>query len=128
MPDLLKVYSEKKIIQACIDKKASGIINTNKEFRLLSKALTASKKRNISTDILKARIVDFITDKNVSPKDVYAATSETIYLVKDIIKQSTKLTSDIANLDMRKVSIEDLGLLKKELNSLVKSIEYKILK
>ena len=44
IPDFLKKYSKEKIIDACIKKKAKGIIKTNREFRQLKKSLSAIKR------------------------------------------------------------------------------------
>lgn len=128
MPNLIKKHPIKKIIKACIQKKASKIIETNKEFRLFSKALTAAKKGEIRTEVLEKTIEEFITKPEVSPKDVYKSTSEVVYQVKGIIKNSDNLYEDVSNLNMKQLSKKELSELKTRLNKLIKVIQEKILR
>ena len=128
MPNLIKKYPVKKIIRSCIQKKANNIIETNKEFRLFSKALTAVKKKEIRAEVLEKNIEEFITKPQVTPQDVYSSTSEVLYQVKGIIKHSDSLFKDINNLNMRQISKVELSQLKKNLNKLIKIVQEKILK
>ena len=127
MPELIKEYPIKTIIRACIDKKAHNIIERNKDFRLLSKALTASKKGEIRKEVLKDKIADFIKNVDVSPNDVFKATSEVVYQFKAIIKNSKTLYEEIANIDTTKMSHDEMRQLKKELDKLVGLVNEKIL-
>jgi ParB/RepB/Spo0J family partition protein len=112
MPEILNKYPVGKIIDACIKKKANNIIETNKEFRLLSKALTASRKGEIRKDVLKDKIIDFISILETSPTKVYEETAATLYQIKLIIKNAEFLYRGIQNLNLH-------GLTKTERNDLV---------
>lgn len=127
MPDLLKTHPINKIIKACIEKKASNIIETNKEFRLLSKALSASKKGEIRKAVLKEKIIDFVDKKEVTPLNIYEATSQTVYQVKEIIKYSSKLHDDISNLNLNKLKQDELKQIRRELSRLLSLINQKIM-
>src|SRR5260221_10567025 len=91
MPDVIQKYPIAKIIDSCIKKKAKNIIRTNKEFRFLSKALTASKKGKTNPALLKEKIINFITVLEVTPEKIYQSTSETFYQIEAIIKSTNKL-------------------------------------
>mgnify|MGYP001575931162 FL=1 len=128
MPKLIAKYPVKKIIQSCIQKKANNVIETNKEFRLFSKALTAAEKGDIRKDVLEEKIEEFIIKPNISPKDVYASTSKVLYQVKDILKHSENLYVDISDLNIKQTSKDELSELKVKLSKLIKLIQEKILR
>ena len=128
MPELMQKYSVKKIIQVCIQKKANNIIVSNKEFRLISKALTASKKGDVRTEVLQEKIIDFLEKPNLSPNYIYETTSQFIYQIKEINRNSDSLYEEINNLDMRKISSKEHSALKDKLQKLLELIEQKILK
>lgn len=128
MPEILEKYPVTKIINSCIKKKAKNIIKTNKEFRLLSKSLTAAKKGEIRKEVLKDKIINFIKKEGVTPEKIYADTSKTVYQIKSIIKNTDVLYDEIKNLNLKKLTKEEKGKLKKKLIELVKLIEIKILK
>jgi ParB family transcriptional regulator, chromosome partitioning protein len=126
MPEVIEKYPIKRIIKACIEKKADNVITTNKEFRLISQALSASKKGEIRKEVLKDKIIDFIEKKEVSPQDIYSSTSETLYQVKEILKQIEKLHKKIENLDMGKITKMEHQKLRAELIPLIEMVNHKI--
>jgi ParB/RepB/Spo0J family partition protein len=107
MPEVLKEYSVAKIIDACIKKKAKGVIKTNKEFRLLSKALDASKKGKIRHQVVKEKIIDFIKRVEVTPESIYKSTSEAIYQVESILKTTNHLVNELNDLNISSISREE---------------------
>lgn len=128
MPNLIRKHPIKKIIKACIHKKANNVIVSNKEFRLFSKALTAAKNGDIRIDVLEGKIEDFIIKPDISPENVYASTSKVIYQVKGILKDSENLYEDIGNLNINQTTKDEQSELKIKLSKLIKLIQEKILR
>ena len=128
MPEILEKYPVSKIIDACIKKKAENVIENNKEFRLLAKALTASRKGEIRKELLKEKIIDFIEKKETTPMMIYADTSQAIYQLKLIVSNSNKLYEEINCLNLRKFTSKEKEDLKATLQELTTLIKAKILK
>ena len=128
MPDFIKKYTIKKIIDACIDKKANNIIVTNKEFRLLSKSLTAAKKGDIRKEVLQDKLTEFVLKREITPMNIYEATSELVYQIKKIIKISDELYYELSNIDLRRLADSEKNDLRGQLEKIVKIINAKLLK
>lgn len=119
MPEVIQKYPVAKIIDSCIQKKATGVIRANKEFRLLSKSLTASRKGKIMRNILKDKIVSFITQIDVTPERIYKSTSEAFYQVETIIKSTNKLYEELNDLNVKKIGLEEKNEIRTNLNRLI---------
>jgi len=128
MPEILDKYPIAQIIKVCIKKKAKNIIKKNKEFRLLSKSLLAAKKKEIRTEVLKDKIINFIENIEVTPEKIYLDTAKTTYQFKSIIKDSEKLYDEIKNINLKKLTSNEEKNLTKKLQSLIKLIEAKLSK
>lgn len=128
MPEILEKYPVSKIIDVCVKKKAQNIIENNKEFRLLSKALTASKRGEIRKEALRDKIIDFIENIEITPKTIYEVTSQAVYQFKVIIKSSNKLYEEISNLNLKKLTVNEKEELKKILHELSVLIQGKFLR
>lgn len=89
MPEVFNELSVKRIIDTCIQKKADGIIKTNKEFRLIAQSLTAVKRDNLPVDELKEGLLKFFTIHEYTPEQVYHESAEEHYQFKSI-KKSTE--------------------------------------
>lgn len=127
MPEILEKYSIAKIINSCVRKKEKNIIENNKEFRLLSKVLLASKNGQIRREVLKDKIIDFINIIDVTPGKIYEETSEAFYQFKSILKIVNTLHEEIGNLNLRKITFKEKEELDVILISLLKLIKHKIL-
>jgi ParB family chromosome partitioning protein len=106
MPSLLIRFSEKNIIDACIEKKEAGIIKTNKEFRLISKSLTAAKKNEISILQLEKNLVSFFSTVSYAPDSVYRQSAEVIYQYKAIKKNSESFLKELQDFDFGSIDDE----------------------
>lgn len=127
MPEILKEYSVTKIIDICIKKKNENVVEKNKEFRLISKTLAAAKNHKVRKELVKEKIIEFLNKPKFSPKDVYSSTSEIVYQLEEIQKNSDELYSKLSNFDLRKATIKEKEQLQKNLGKLVDLINKKIL-
>lgn len=126
MPEILNKYSIQKIINACVRKKAMGVITTNKDFRFLKDTLIASGKGEIRKEIVKEKILEFVDNEEFSPKDIFEQTAaESTYKVKSIIKKSEKLFEEINNLDINKITIDEKNSLSEILKELMLAVQQK---
>lgn len=128
IPNLLKKYSEEKIIDACIRKKTNNIVRNNREFRLLSKTLQAEKEGKIRTDVLEEKLIQFIKVLEISPEKIYLDTSETIFQIKQILSKTNLLFDEIQNLDIRKLKSDEKEELTASLSELTSLIKQKFLR
>lgn len=99
MPSIFEEFSEKEIIDICIEKKETGVIKTNKEFRLISKSLTAAKKDEISITQLEKNLIAFFKTKDFAPDKVYRQSAEVIYQFKAIKKNSESFLKELQEFD-----------------------------
>jgi ParB/RepB/Spo0J family partition protein len=99
MPDILKSFSVKKMIDACIKKKEEGVIKANKEFRLIAQSLTAAKNNEIDVDTLKRNLVNFFSNIEYSPERVYHETAEDLFHFKHIKKNSEYFLKELKLFD-----------------------------
>ncbi|HVW12872.1 MAG TPA: ParB/RepB/Spo0J family partition protein [Mucilaginibacter sp.] len=106
MPSLLEDFSIKNIIDACIEKKERGIIKANKEFRLISKSLTAARKDEINVSQLERNLYSFFSILDYSPENVYRHSAETVYLYKSIRKNSESFLSELKDFDFNSIDAE----------------------
>jgi ParB family chromosome partitioning protein len=107
MPEIFNELSVKSIIDTCIQKKADGIIKTNKEFRLIAQSLTAVKKENLSSHDLKESLLKFFSIHEYTPEQVYHESAEEHYQFKNIKKSTEAYLKqlslfDFDNLDTQK--------------------------
>lgn len=127
-PEFLEEYPVPKIIEACIKKKANNTIKNNREFRLLSKALLATKRGNVRKELMYDKLIDFINNTKTSPEKVFTETSEAIYLLKQIITGTETLGSGILNLDLRRLTQDEKEHLRESIVELISIINNKILR
>lgn len=100
----LRAYNEEKIIDACVRKKAKGVIKRNVEFRLLTKCLQAVKKGTVRRDVMFEKLKRFVEDDEVTPQDIYEETAESLYQVDSIIKKADALIKDVQNLNLNLIT------------------------
>ncbi len=123
MPGLLKKYPIAKIIDSCIKKKAKNIIKTNKDFRFISKCLTASKKGRINIHKLEEELIDFIKNINVTPETIYLKTAEAFFQVDSISKSTDSLAGEINDLNLANITKMDKAAIKLKMTTLIKIIK-----
>jgi len=123
MPEILEQYSVSKIIDSCIKKKAKEIIKTNKEFRFLSKCLTAAKGRRINPHRLKEEIIGFIKNISTTPESIYKKTSEAFYQIDSVNKSVEALINELNDLNLANITHPDKADVTKKLKKLIKLIE-----
>jgi ParB family transcriptional regulator, chromosome partitioning protein len=111
LPNFLDEYSVKKIIDACIKKKANDVIKTNREFRLLAKALTATERGSIRKAVMFDKLEKFVSDINVTPQDIYDQTAATLYQVESILKKTGVVIQEIENLNLNQITDDERGKL-----------------
>ena len=104
LSEFLRKYSKEKIIDACIKKKANGIIKTNRDFRLITKSLFAMKKGNVRKEVMFEKLESFIKDLEVTPQHIFEQTAETIYQVDSILKKTDSLIKELQNLNLNKIT------------------------
>jgi ParB/RepB/Spo0J family partition protein len=118
LPEFLKKYNKEKIIDACIKKKANDIIKTNRDFRLLTKSLSAMKKGNVRKEVMFEKLESFINELSITPQIIYEDTSETLYQIDSIIKKSDTLIKELMNLNLNQITKEEKTQLKTNLKIL----------
>jgi len=107
LPNFLKKYSKEKIIDACVKKKAKGIIRTNRDFRALTKSLTAMKKGSVRKEVMFDKLESFLKESEVTPLNIYEDTSETIYQVDSILKKAETLIKELQNLNLNQITKDE---------------------
>jgi hypothetical protein len=123
MPDLLKEYPISKIIDSCIKKKAKEVIKTNKEFRFISKCLTAAKGKSVNPQRLKEEIIGFIKNINTTPESIYKKTAEAFYQIDSVNKSVETLIHELNDLNLSNITHVDKAEVAKKLKRLIKLIE-----
>jgi ParB family chromosome partitioning protein len=127
-PSFIKKYPVPKIIEACIKKKAHNSIKNNREFRFLTKSLTAVKKGKVRKEVMEEKLIDFVKNVNITPENIYADTSEIIYLLKGILDKTKYLYDELQNLDLRKLTNVEKETLGQQLGKLLGIIKEKIIR
>jgi len=126
IPQFLKRFSKEKIIDACIKKKAKGIIKTNRDFRALTKSLSAMKKGGVRKEVMLEKLETFIRDIDVTPQSIFEDTSETIYQVESIIKKTELLIKEIQNLNLNQVTKDEKTKIEKYVGVLTQLLKTKL--
>lgn len=126
LKDFYKKYNEDKIIDACIKKKASGIIKTNRDFRQLTKSLTAMKKGSVRKEVMFDKLESFIRDLEVTPQNIYEDTSEAVYQVDSIIKKTETLIKEVQNLNLNQITREEKNAIEDNLKKLTNLLKGKL--
>lgn len=106
MPDLIRKFSIKGIIDMCIQKKEESVIKTNKEFRLIAQSLTAVKKQEIDFKILRRNLDRFFSEVNYTPDKVYHETAETFYHYKSIKRSSESFLIELRSFELKNLDNE----------------------
>lgn len=123
MPDVLNKYPVSIIIDACIKKKAKEVIKTNKEFRYLSKCLTAAKGKRINLARLKEEIIGFINNVNIAPESIYKKTAEAYYQIDSVNKSISALIDELNDLNLANITHTDKSGVTTQLKMLIKLIK-----
>ena len=126
LPDFLKKYSKERIIDACVKKKAKGIITTNRDFRALTKSLSAMKKGGVRKELMFDKLESFIRELEVTPQSIFEDTSETIYQVDSILKKTEVLIKEIENLNLNQITREEKKSIESNLNKLAGILRNKL--
>jgi ParB family transcriptional regulator, chromosome partitioning protein len=127
LPEFLKKYNQERIIDACIKKKAKGIIKTNREFRVLSKSLSAIKKEGgVRKEVMFEKLEAFINNLEVTPQNIFEETSETIYQVDSILKKTDVLIKEVQNLNLNQITKEEKNRIERNLARLSELLKNKL--
>lgn len=126
LPDFLKKYNKGKIIDVCVNKKAKGIITTNREFRALTKSLKAMKKGSVRKEVMFDKLESFIMNLEVTPQDIFEETSEAIYQVDSIVKKAEALIREIQNLNLNQITREERQRIESHLEKLTILLKSKL--
>lgn len=126
IPNFLRSYNEEKIIDACVRKKAQGIIKTNREFRVLTKCLKAVKKGTVRENVMSEKLERFIKNVEITPQDIFEETAETQYQVESILKKADGLITDIQNLNLNQITSLEKQRIVLRLERLARVIKDKI--
>jgi ParB family transcriptional regulator, chromosome partitioning protein len=122
MPSIIDDFSIEQIIDVCIEKKQSGIISNNKEFRLISKSLTAAKNGELSVSVLENQLRKFFELRDYSPEELYHSTSETFYHYQSELKVSKSLFELLSNFELNTLDAPKKNQLEIELGRLLDQI------
>lgn len=122
MPEILDLYSISDIIDICIQKKKHGVINNNKEFRLINKTLNAAKNGQLPLNQVKQQIENFFSDISFSPEDLYHKTSEDFYKYQSVLKTSKSLSQLLTDFNLSSLDFQSKELLERELEKLLQQI------
>lgn len=125
-PNISRKYSEERIVNILINKKNSGVLESNKEIRKISKIIANSKRKKIRRKVVENKLEEFFSNESTSIAQIYSETAEPFEQSKNILKLITKLKNDFNNLDLRKLTSKEKAKLKKELKALTKSIRLKM--
>ena len=126
LSDFLKVYSKEQIIDACVAKKANGIIKTNRDFRALSKSLNAMKNGNVRKEVMFEKLESFIKELEVTPINIFEDTSESIYQVDSILKKTDTLIKEVQNLNLNQITKEERNRIEINLQKLTSLLNGKL--
>jgi ParB family chromosome partitioning protein len=126
LPEFLKKYNQERIIDACVKKKANGIIKTNREFRSLTKSLTAMKNGNVRKEVMFDKLESFIKKLEVTPQNIFEDTSETVYQVDSILKKTETLIKEVQNLNLNQITKEEKNRIEINLEKLTHLLRSKL--
>lgn len=126
LPEFLKKFNKEKIIDACVKKKAKGIIKTNRDFRALTKSLTAMKKGSVRKEVMLDKLESFIKDLEVTPQAIFEDTSETVYQVDSILKKTETLIKEVQNLNLNQITREEKAKIGDYLDKLTMLLKNKL--
>lgn len=126
LPDFLKIYSTKNIIDACIKKKGQDVVKNNPEFRLLTKSLIATEKGNVRKEIMYEKLEKFVNNVDYAPRDIFDETSAVIYQVQSILKKTEAVIKEIENLNIEQITNEEKKILKVNLEKLIMTLKNKL--
>jgi ParB family transcriptional regulator, chromosome partitioning protein len=126
LPAFLKKYNKERIIDACINKKANGIIKTNRDFRILTKSLTAMKKGGVRKEVMFDKLESFIKDLEVTPQNIFEETSETIYQLDSILKKTDILIKEVQNINLNQITRDERDRLETNLKKLTNLLKTKL--
>ena len=104
---VIKKYGKEKIVDILIAKKKSGVVQKNKEFRLIASMGMAVKKGNLDKRVFEDRLNDFFENKDITIDKIYTETVKTSIQATSILKVLTTLRKDILNLDLGKLKKSD---------------------
>ncbi len=124
MPALNRSFTVKSMIDACIRKKDEGVIKTNKEFRLISQALTAAKNNEIDKYSLERNLVLFFSNTEYSPEKLYHDTAQSLYQFKQIKKDSESFLKELQLFDFTLLDQEkkyELLTILEKISTIIKS-------
>lgn len=123
MPQIISEFQVEGIIDMCIEKKFNGTITTNKQFRLLSKSLTAAKKGELQISLLENEVRKFFSEPNYSAEQLYHSTSEIFYQYQSVIKTSKSLFDLLSDFQLSELDNDRRGELESELIKLLDQIK-----
>jgi ParB/RepB/Spo0J family partition protein len=104
LPEFLRKYNKEKIIDACVKKKASGYIKTNRDFRALTKTLMAMKRGQVRKELIFEKLENFVQDLETTPQNIFEQTSQNAYIVIDILKKTDQIIEELQNLNIRQIT------------------------
>ncbi len=126
LPEFLKKYNKEKIIDACVKKKANEIVKTNRDFRILTKSLSAMKKGGVRKKVMFEKLESFINDLTITPQIIFEETSETIYQIDSILKKTEALIKEVQNLNLNQLTKDEKSRLSNNLNKLTNLLKTKL--
>lgn len=122
MPEIIDEFQVDGIIDMCIEKKFNGTITTNKQFRLLSKSLTAAKKGELDVGSLTNEVRRFFSNPEYSAEQLYQSTSEVFYQYQSVIKTSKSLFDLLRDFQVNELDTNRKDELENELARLLEQI------
>jgi len=114
----LTKFDEEALIDACVAKKAAGIIKTNREFRDLTKSLKAMQKGSVRRDVMNEKFEAFVENLEMTPHEIFESTAESQYHVDAILKKADSLIDEIQNLNLKQVTDLETKRINARLNTL----------
>lgn len=126
IPQFFKRFSKEKIIDACIKKKAKGVIKTNRDFRALTKSLSAMKKGGVRKEVMLEKLESFVREIEVTPQSIFEDTSETIYQIDSIIKKTEVLIKEVQNLNLNQVTKDEKYQIERYVAALTQLLKSKL--
>ncbi len=126
IPHFFKKFSKEKIIDDCIKKKAKGVIKTNRDFRALTKSLSAMKKGGVRKEVMLEKLESFVREIEITPQSIFEDTSVTIYQIESIIKKTEVLIKEVQNLNLNQVTKDEKNQIEKYVAALTQLLKSKL--
>lgn len=127
-PEIYKEFNTEKIVDIIIEKKYKEKIANNREIRFLSKLLESGKRANINRSTIKNSLLNFLTNENVTAKEVYETVSMSYFLI-NLGKKLESIKKDLdTNLDIKRMHKEEISGLVDNLTRFKEYIEENIRK